>query len=60
MIDCICPFCDARLRAAVADTGNPILGKGRAVRLRAHDFVRECPVCHQKITGLVVEFLPPL
>ncbi|MCK9923674.1 hypothetical protein MXD61_17660 [Frankia sp. AgPm24] len=55
-----CLFCDAQLRAAVVDGANPILGKGRAARLRAHTFVRKCPVCHHEIAGGVVEFLPPL
>ncbi len=59
-LDYRCRFCDALLPAAVVDHGNPILGKDLAARLRAHEFVEECPICHQKTTADVVEFLPPL
>ncbi len=53
-----CRFCDAHLRAAVVDRGNPILGKHLPARLRAHEFVQECPICHHEIARNVVEFIP--
>ncbi len=55
-----CRFCDTLMRAAVVDGGSPIHRRDLAARLRAHEFVRECPHCHHQITGLVAEFLPPL
>ncbi|MCK9879070.1 hypothetical protein MXD61_12610 [Frankia sp. AgPm24] len=56
----ICRFCDARLRAALADGGNPILSDDMSVRMSTHEFVEKCPVCHHQIMRNVVEFLPRL
>ncbi|WP_261554725.1 hypothetical protein [Frankia tisae] len=59
-MDYTCPFCDARLRAAIVDPGSPILGKDRPARLRAHTFIPDCPVCHRETRARVAEFLPPV
>jgi hypothetical protein len=54
-----CPHCGAVLRAAVADTGNPIFSQDRQRRLLEHMFVERCPVCNERSVPYVIEYLEP-
>lgn len=49
-----CRNCDAILRLAVPDAGNPLV---TTARLQGHRFVNDCPICNQPLGLLVAEVL---
>jgi hypothetical protein len=53
----VCQHCEAVLRAVVVDTGHPLFAADRARRLREHEFRRECPVCGERLTLYVLEWI---
>jgi hypothetical protein len=55
--DVVCGDCEAVVRVATVDSGNPVFAKDRQQRLVEHAFVTACPACSGRLPPYVAEVI---